>query len=166
LFHHHTAFVQVMRILDNIRPDRQTVMFSATFPRQMEALARRILKKPIEVTVGGKSVVSDQIDQNAVVLKDHEKFPKLLELLGMHQQEGQVLVFVNHQTLADRLLKDCLSAGYPCLSLHGGLDQQDRDSNIRDFKQGACEAHMCDFSLLRQLPRQLRQQSPATQPHS
>lgn len=44
---------QVMRIIDNVRPDRQTVMFSATFPRQMEALARRILQRPIEVQVGG-----------------------------------------------------------------------------------------------------------------
>lgn len=42
---------QVMRVIDNIRPDRQTVMFSATFPRQMEALARRILQKPVEVQV-------------------------------------------------------------------------------------------------------------------
>lgn len=40
-----------MRIIENIRPDRQTVMFSATFPRQMEALARRILTKPIEIQV-------------------------------------------------------------------------------------------------------------------
>jgi hypothetical protein len=42
---------QVMRIIENVRPDRQTVMFSATFPRQMEALARRILTKPIEIQV-------------------------------------------------------------------------------------------------------------------
>jgi ATP-dependent RNA helicase DDX46/PRP5 len=42
---------QVMRIIDNVRPDRQTVLFSATFPRQMEALARRILTKPIEIQV-------------------------------------------------------------------------------------------------------------------
>merc|ERR1719462_995759 len=44
---------QVMRVIDNCRPDRQTVMFSATFPRAMEALARRILIKPVEVQVGG-----------------------------------------------------------------------------------------------------------------
>ena len=46
-----TLYPQVMRIIENIRPDRQTVMFSATFPRQMEALARRILTKPIEIQV-------------------------------------------------------------------------------------------------------------------
>lgn len=58
--------MQVMRIIDNIRPDRQTVMFSATFPRQMEALARRILNKPIEVQVGGRSVVCRDVNQNVV----------------------------------------------------------------------------------------------------
>lgn len=57
---------QVMRIVDNIRPDRQTVMFSATFPRAMEALARRILAKPIEVQVGGRSVVCSDVEQHVV----------------------------------------------------------------------------------------------------
>lgn len=55
-----------MRIVDNIRPDRQTVMFSATFPRAMEALARRILAKPIEVQVGGRSVVCSDVEQHVV----------------------------------------------------------------------------------------------------
>jgi ATP-dependent RNA helicase DDX46/PRP5 len=53
-----SLFTQVMRIIENIRPDRQTVMFSATFPRQMEALARRILTKPIEIQVCTDSEVS------------------------------------------------------------------------------------------------------------
>lgn len=59
-------FFQVMRIVDNVRPDRQTVMFSATFPRAMEALARRILSKPIEVQVGGRSVVCSDVEQQVV----------------------------------------------------------------------------------------------------
>lgn len=55
-----------MRIVDSVRPDRQTVMFSATFPRAMEALARRILNKPIEVQVGGRSVVCSDVEQHVV----------------------------------------------------------------------------------------------------
>lgn len=55
-----------MRIVDNVRPDRQTVMFSATFPRAMEALARRILLKPLEVQVGGRSVVCSDVEQHVV----------------------------------------------------------------------------------------------------
>lgn len=72
-------FSQVMRIVDNVRPDRQTVMFSATFPRAMEALARRILSKPIEVQVGGRSVVCSDVEQQVVgtVLRK-SKFPGYL----------------------------------------------------------------------------------------
>lgn len=127
---------QVMRIIDNIRPDRQTVMFSATFPRQMEALARRILKKPIEVQVGGRSVVCKDVEQNVAVLDDEAKFFKLLELLGHYQEHGSIIVFVDKQENADILLKDLMKASYNCMSLHGGIDQFDRDSTILDFKSG------------------------------
>uniref|UniRef100_A0A182TJW9 Probable ATP-dependent RNA helicase DDX46 n=1 Tax=Anopheles melas TaxID=34690 RepID=A0A182TJW9_9DIPT len=127
---------QVMRIIDNVRPDRQTVMFSATFPRQMEALARRILKKPIEVQVGGRSVVCKDVEQHVVVLDDEAKFFKLLELLGIYQEQGSIIVFVDKQENADSLLKDLMKASYPCMSLHGGIDQFDRDSTMVDFKQG------------------------------
>ncbi|KAI0229607.1 putative ATP-dependent RNA helicase DDX46 [Lamellibrachia satsuma] len=125
---------QVMKIVDNVRPDRQTVMFSATFPRQMEALARRILNKPIEVQVGGRSVVCTDVEQHVVVIEEDDKFFKLLELLGIYQEGGSVLVFVDKQEHADDLMKDLMRHSYPCLALHGGIDQYDRDSTISDFK--------------------------------
>ncbi len=127
---------QVMRIVDNVRPDRQTVMFSATFPRQMEALARRILHKPIEVQVGGRSVVCKEVEQHVIVLDEETKFLKLLELLGIYSEKGSIIVFVDKQENADSLLKDLMKAGYSCMSLHGGIDQFDRDSTICDFKNG------------------------------
>uniref|UniRef100_A0A8C9SEH2 Probable ATP-dependent RNA helicase DDX46 n=1 Tax=Scleropages formosus TaxID=113540 RepID=A0A8C9SEH2_SCLFO len=129
---------QVMRIVDNIRPDRQTVMFSATFPRAMEALARRILSKPIEVQVGGRSVVCSDVEQHVIVIDEDSKFLKLLEILGHYQEKGSVIIFVDKQEHADALLKDLMKASYPCMSLHGGIDQYDRDSIINDFKNGAC----------------------------
>ncbi|XP_034961361.1 probable ATP-dependent RNA helicase DDX46 isoform X3 [Zootoca vivipara] len=130
---------QVMRIVDNVRPDRQTVMFSATFPRAMEALARRILSKPIEVQVGGRSVVCSDVEQKVIVIEEENKFLKLLELLGHYQEQGAVIIFVDKQEHADGLLKDLMRASYPCLSLHGGIDQYDRDSIINDFKSGVCK---------------------------
>ncbi|XP_078267520.1 putative ATP-dependent RNA helicase DDX46 isoform X1 [Rhinoraja longicauda] len=129
---------QVMRLVENIRPDRQTVMFSATFPRAMEALARRILTKPIEVQVGSRSVVCSDVEQHVVVIEEDSKFLKLLELLGRYQETGSVIVFVDKQEHADGLLRDLLRAAYSCLSLHGGIDQYDRDSVINDFKTGVC----------------------------
>jgi ATP-dependent RNA helicase DDX46/PRP5 len=75
----------------------------------MEALARRILTRPIEVQVGGRSVVSDSVTQFVVVLGEDQKFFKLLEVLGLYQDRGSMLVFVEKQVTADVLLKVCCS---------------------------------------------------------
>ena len=128
---------QVMRIIDICRPDKQMVMFSATFPRQMEALARRILMKPVEVAVGGKSIVCADIEQTIHIVEEEQKFLKLLEVLGKLSVEGQVIIFVDKQEHADSLLKDLMNASYgSCASIHGGIDQYDRDSTMTSFKQG------------------------------
>ncbi|KHJ94807.1 DEAD/DEAH box helicase [Oesophagostomum dentatum] len=127
---------QVMKIINNIRPDRQTVLFSATFPRQMEALARKILDRPIEILVGGKSVVCADVTQNAVICEEHQKLLKLLELLGIYYEQGNVIVFVDKQEKADDIVSQLMRNGYSCAPLHGGIDQFDRDSTITDFKAG------------------------------
>lgn len=132
---------QVMKILANIRPDRQTVLFSATFPRQMESLARKTLSKPVEIVVGGRSVVAPEITQIVEVRTEELKFIRLLELLGNlyseeKNEDDRALIFVDRQESADGLLKDLMRKGYPCMSIHGGKDQIDRDSTIDDFKAG------------------------------
>ena len=132
---------QVMKIIGNVRPDRQTVLFSATFPKQMEALARKILKRPIEISVGNKSVVAPEIEQSVEVLKEEDKFPRLLGLLGdlysqPDSEDDRALIFVDRQESADFLLDRLLKRGYVCLSIHGGKDQVDRDQVIKDFKDG------------------------------
>jgi ATP-dependent RNA helicase DDX46/PRP5 len=132
---------QVMKILANIRPNRQTVLFSATFPRQMEALARKTLTKPVEIVVGGRSVVAPEITQIVEVRNDDKKFVRLLELLGNmyadeKNEDDRALIFVDRQESADTLLRDLMKKGYPCMSIHGGKDQIDRDSTIDDFKAG------------------------------
>ena len=130
---------QVMKIVNNIRPDRQTVLFSATFPRQMDSLARKILRKPLEITVGGRSVVAAEIDQIVEVRDEDSKFNRLLEILGQTYNEDpecRTLIFVDRQEGADNLLRELMRKGYLCMSLHGGKDQVDRDSTIADFKSG------------------------------
>ncbi|KAF7794559.1 hypothetical protein EIP86_005694 [Pleurotus ostreatoroseus] len=130
---------QVMKIVNNIRPDRQTVLFSATFPKQMDSLARKILRKPLEITVGGRSVVAPEIDQIVEVREEDSKFNRLLEILGQtynEDPESRTLIFVDRQEAADNLLRELMRKGYLCMSLHGGKDQVDRDSTIADFKSG------------------------------
>lgn len=130
---------QVMKIFANIRPNRQTIMFSATMPRIMDALARKTLSSPVEITVGGRSVVAPEITQIVEVHEEVEKFHRLLELLGElydKDEDARTLIFVDRQEKADDLLKDLMRKGYPCMSIHGGKDQIDRDSTIDDFKAG------------------------------
>ena len=132
---------QVMKILSNIRSDKQTVLFSATFPRTMEALARKTLARPVEIIVGGRSVVAPEITQIVEVRQEDQKFIRLLELLGNlyaedKNEDDRALIFVDRQEAADGLLKALMNRGYPCMSIHGGKDQIDRDSTIQDFKAG------------------------------
>lgn len=127
---------QLTRIIENIRPDRQTIMFSATFPVQVEKLARKVLKMPVEIVVGGNSVAAATIDQHVEVRSEDSKFLRLLELLGKWYEVGSTLVFVDRQDNADRIFRELSKARYRCLSLHGGIDQADRDSAIVDFKNG------------------------------
>ncbi|MCO5602484.1 hypothetical protein L7F22_056616 [Adiantum nelumboides] len=129
---------QITRIVQNTRPDRQTVLFSATFPRQVEVLARKVLNRPVEIQVGGRSVVNKDITQTVEVRPDGERFLRLLELLGEWFEKGKILVFVHSQDKCDNLFKDLVKSGYPCLSLHGAKEQTDRESTISDFKSNVC----------------------------
>ncbi|KAL1543874.1 DEAD-box ATP-dependent RNA helicase 42 [Salvia divinorum] len=129
---------QITRIVQNTRPDRQTVLFSATFPRQVEILARKVLNKPVELQVGGRSVVNKDITQLVEVRPESDRFLRLLELLGEWYEKGKILIFVHTQEKCDALFKDLLKSGYPCVSLHGGKDQTDRESTLADFKSNVC----------------------------
>ncbi|KAJ1551107.1 pre-mRNA processing RNA-helicase, partial [Nowakowskiella sp. JEL0078] len=132
---------QVMKIVNNVRPTRQTVLFSATFPRQMEALARKILTKPLEITVGGRSIVADTITQHVEIHTEESKFTRLLEVLGKafdtDPDNTKLLIFVERHESANSLLKDLEKRGYSPQAIHGGKDQNERDSTIMDFKTGA-----------------------------
>lgn len=127
---------QISAILSAVRPDRQTVLFSATFPKAVEVLARKSLKYPIEVLVGGRSVASDSVKQYGEVIEEQDKFLRLLQLLGEHaEDEKKVIIFVDTQVRADSVFEQLIRCGYPSLSLHGGKEQEDRDSTLSDFKR-------------------------------
>lgn len=125
---------QISSILKAVRPDRQICLFSATFPKSVEALARNSLKYPVEIMVGGRSVASDTIEQFAEVVPEMNKFRRLLQLLGLWVDRGKIIVFVDTQTKCDSLYQELVRSGYACLSLHGGKEQEERDETISDFR--------------------------------
>ncbi|QBM88239.1 ATP-dependent RNA helicase DDX46/PRP5 [Metschnikowia aff. pulcherrima] len=130
---------QVNRIFAQIRPDRQSILFSATFAKKMESLARAVLNDPVEVVVGGISVVAPEIAQKIEFFESdsseiiyEKKFARLLEVLSMFPGVKK-LVFVEKQDSADDLLVKLLAHKIPCVAIHGGKEQIDRKYAIREF---------------------------------
>ncbi|CCG25444.1 Prp5 pre-mRNA processing RNA-helicase [Candida orthopsilosis Co 90-125] len=133
---------QIRKILSQVRPDRQTVLFSATFPRKLEILVKQILSDPVEVIVGGVGVVAKEIKQNIMLLdkSDDEYFQERLKMLRDYvqkhiqtHQDSKILIFVEKQVDADKLLFSLLSHGLPCVAIHAGKEQIDRKYAIKEF---------------------------------
>jgi ATP-dependent RNA helicase DDX46/PRP5 len=133
---------QVMRILASVRPDRQTILFSATLPKNMASLAKKALNDPVEVTIGGRSKVAPEITQIiSVVPPSYEKKVKetLLHIgrLFAEDENAQVLIFTERQETAEDLLSKLYKSKYWSVNtIHGAKDQTDRNEAINDFKQG------------------------------
>jgi ATP-dependent RNA helicase DDX46/PRP5 len=132
---------QVLKILDSVRPDRQAILFSATFPKSMAALARRALTEYVEITVGGRSIVAPEVDQvlKLVPASFDAKFEELINdinTLFQQDENAQVLIFVERQETAEDLLNKVIKAKYVVNSIHGAKDQNDRTDAINDFKRG------------------------------
>lgn len=126
---------QISKILDNIRPDRQTCMFTATFPKQIEALAKRILTKPLEIVVGLKGATSKNVEQHVEVLPKSQSFIRLLQLLDQYSNE-YTIIFTDSQEECIELWKQLFKQGFSPVLVHGAMDQEDRLDSIDKFKRG------------------------------
>ena len=83
-------------------------------------------------------MVNSDIEQIVEMREEGDRFLRLLELLGEWYERGKVIVFVHSQDKCDQVVRDLLRSGYPCLSLHGGKEQSDRECTIADFKSDVC----------------------------
>ncbi|KAJ8748263.1 hypothetical protein K2173_000835 [Erythroxylum novogranatense] len=128
---------QVRSIVGQIRPDRQTLLFSATMPRKVEKLAREILTDPVRVTVGEVGMANEDITQVVQVIpSDAEKLPWLLEKLPALIDEGDVLVFASKKATVDDIESQLAQKGFKVAALHGDKDQASRMEILQKFKSG------------------------------
>lgn len=128
---------QIRSIVGQIRPDRQTLLFSATMPRKVEKLAREILSDPVRVTVGEVGMANEDITQVVhVIPSDAEKLPWLLEKLPGMIDDGDVLVFASKKTTVDEIESQLAQKGFKAAALHGDKDQASRMEILQKFKSG------------------------------
>ncbi|XP_043708851.1 DEAD-box ATP-dependent RNA helicase 24-like [Telopea speciosissima] len=128
---------QIRSIVGQIRPDRQTLLFSATMPHKVEKLAREILSDPVRVTVGEVGMANEDITQVVQVIpSDAEKIPWLLEKLPGMIDNGDVLVFASKKATVDEVESQLLQKGFKVSALHGDKDQASRMDILQKFKSG------------------------------
>ena len=126
---------QISKIIRNIRPQRQIVMFSATFPRQIQLMAKKLLKRPVEILVGLKGQGAKNIEQHVEIIKKEKSFLRLLEILEKYINVCTI-IFVDEQNEAVELWKQLFKKGFSCCVLYGQMDQEDRIDNLESFKNG------------------------------
>ncbi|ALC44096.1 CG6418 [Drosophila busckii] len=131
---------QVRSICNHVRPDRQTLLFSATFKKRIERLARDILTDPVRIVQGDLNEANSDITQHVFVFPNPlQKWNWLLCHLVKFLSEGAVLVFVTKKADAEVVANNLMVQEHNCLLLHGDMDQADRNKVITQFKRKECD---------------------------
>lgn len=116
---------------------RQTLMFSATFPRDIQMLARDFLKDYVFLSVGRVGSTSENITQKVEYVEDPDKRSVLLDILHTHGA-GLTLIFVETKRMADSLSDFLINQQFPATSIHGDRTQREREKALEMFRGGRC----------------------------
>ncbi|KAL5084069.1 ATP-dependent RNA helicase dbp2, variant 2 [Trichoderma cf. simile WF8] len=130
---------QIRKIIEQIRPDRQTLMWSATWPKEVRALASDFLQDFIQVNIGSMELAANhRITQIVEVVTEMEKRDKMIKHLEkvMENKENKILIFVGTKRIADDITRFLRQDGWPALSIHGDKQQNERDWVLDQFKTG------------------------------
>ena len=132
---------QIRRIVEgedmpNVQ-NRQTLMFSATFPRDIQLLARDFLKDYVFLSVGRVGSTSENITQKIEYVEDADKRSVLLDILHTHGA-GLSLIFVETKRMADTLSDFLINQGFPATAIHGDRTQRERERALDYFRNGRC----------------------------
>ncbi|CAH0546283.1 unnamed protein product [Brassicogethes aeneus] len=130
---------QIRKVIEQIRPDRQTLMWSATWPKEVQALAQEFLKDYVQINVGSLSLSANHnILQIIDVCQEYEKETKLSTLLKeiMSEKENKTIIFIETKKRVDDITRKMKRDGWPAVCIHGDKSQQDRDWVLQDFRSG------------------------------
>ena len=126
---------QINRIVAQIPSYRQTLLFSATMPPEVEALARKYLRKPVVVQVGRRSAAANTVT-HAVYPVPRERKSALLARLLQHEKLDSVLVFTRTKHGADRVVRHLQRDGIESAAMHADKTQPQRTRALEDFRSG------------------------------
>jgi len=127
---------QLKRILPKTNANRQTLMWSATWPRDVRNLAESYMHEYIQVTIGDDELkTNSRIKQIIEVCDSREKEEKLVSVLGKYKGD-RIIIFCNMKRTCDNLEYVLSRAGYDAVAIHGDKSQNIRDKVLEDFRSG------------------------------
>mmetsp|Transcript_18864 Transcript_18864/g.30961 ORF Transcript_18864/g.30961 Transcript_18864/m.30961 type:complete len:596 (-) Transcript_18864:746-2533(-) len=132
---------QIKAIMSYVEPNQkpQTLMFSATWPKEVQQLAAEYLNhnKTVRIIIGSVELAANhKVAQVVEVCDPDEKRQKLHKLLEQWKDKGRILVFALYKKSCEWLCRSLWNDGWSCASLHGDKSQSERDQVLRDFKGG------------------------------
>ncbi|KAL8790799.1 MAG: hypothetical protein Q9213_000423 [Squamulea squamosa] len=131
---------QIRKIIGQIRPDRQTCMWSATWPKEVRQLASDYLHDYIQVNIGSMDLSANhRITQVVEIVSEFEKrdrMTKHLERIMDSDKDAKILLFTGTKRVADDITRFLRQDGWPALSIHGDKQQNERDWVLNEFKTG------------------------------
>ncbi len=131
----HMGFLEdVETIILRTAQDRRTMLFSATMPEPVKVLARRVMKKPLEIAVQTRRITLDAIQQVMIDANDKNKIDLLTEKITEYNPYLAV-VFCRTKLRADQVYDELLTRGFNADVLHGDLSQQKREQVMRRFRE-------------------------------
>jgi len=126
-------FNDVQSIISKLPKQRQTLLFSATMPAEIELLAEAILTEPTKVQIAAQTVTIDLVNQSVYHLEKSNKVPLLFNILTKADYE-KVLIFCKTKYGADIIVKELEKASITAASLHSGKTQAVREEALQNFK--------------------------------
>ncbi|WZZ07541.1 hypothetical protein YC2023_093462 [Brassica napus] len=128
---------QIRKIVSHIRPDRQTLYWSATWPKEVEQLSKKFLYNPYKVIIGSSDLKANRaIRQIVDVISESQKYNKLVKLLEDIMDGSRILVFLDTKKGCDQITRQLRMDGWPALSIHGDKSQAERDWVLSEFRSG------------------------------
>jgi len=133
---------QIRKIVSQIRPDRQTLLWSATWPKEIQRMARDFCKEdPVRLTIGSEELTTNPKVMQQIEVVDHrQKLQRFMQFTREKAQDGErVLVFCETKRGCDNLKRELQDQRIDAESIHGGKDQPARDRVLAAFKHGSCK---------------------------
>ncbi|KQO15726.1 DEAD/DEAH box helicase [Paenibacillus sp. Leaf72] len=126
---------QLEMIIQELPKDRVTLLFSATLPKDVERLCHRYMNDPVDIAIKAEGAAKAEIDHSLYIVRDNRKL-QLLQDVTVMENPDSCIIFCRTQVNVDEVHHELTQLGYPIGKIHGGMEQDDRNRVMGEYRRG------------------------------